>query len=281
LGYMDQARQRCQEVLALARQLEHTPSLAYAELGAALLSQCCRDVASTQAHAETLMALAGTQGFGLRLEQGRMLRGWALAMRADATAGVAHLCQGLAASQGVGAETLRPHWLAMLAEAYGQAGQPEAGLTVLAEALTLAATTEARWWEAELFRLRGELLLQHPHPEVPQAEACLGQALDVARRQQAKALEIRAALSLARLWQQQGQRDAARELLAPIHGWFTEGFDTADLQEAKALLEELRRSAVSVRVPRHAGRESVGCAPSTDRHTRMCERYLDEPDETP
>ena len=184
LGYPDQAQQRCQEALALARQLEHTPSLAYAELSAAILSHCRRDVASTQAHAEALMALADTQGFGLRLEQGRMLRGWALAMQADAAAGVAHICQGLAASQGVGPETLRPHWLALLAEAYGQARQPEAGPTLLTEALRLVAATEARWWEAELSRLRGELLLLHPRPEVPQAEACLCQALEVARCQQ-------------------------------------------------------------------------------------------------
>jgi predicted ATPase len=101
------------------------------------------------------------------------------------------------------------------------------------------ATTAMRWWEAEVYRLQGELLLQLPSPEVPQAEACFQQALEVARRQQAKALELRAALSLSRLRQQQEQRQVARELLAPIYGWFTEGFDTADLRDAKALLEEL------------------------------------------
>jgi predicted ATPase len=127
----------------------------------------------------------------------------------------------------------------LLAEAYGQVGQPEAGLTVLDEALTLVATTEARWWQAELHRLKGALLLQLPIPAGHQAEASFQQALDVARGQQAKALELRAALSLSRLWQQQGKREAARELLPPIYGWFTEGFDTADLREAQALLAEL------------------------------------------
>jgi predicted ATPase len=210
-----------------------------AELSAAILSHCCRDVASTQAHAEALMVLAEAQGFGLRLEQGRMLHGWALAMRGDVATGVAHICQGLAASQGVGPETLRPHWLALLAEAYGQAGEPEAGLTVLAEALTLVETTEVRWWEAELYRLKGELLPQHPCPEVSQAEASLCQALKVARRRQAKALELRVALSLSRLWQRQGKREDARELLAGVYNWFTEALDTSDLQAAKALLEEL------------------------------------------
>jgi predicted ATPase len=237
LGYVDQALQRGQEVLALAQQMGHTPSLAYAEFSAALLSQCRRDVASTQAHAEALMALADAQGFGLRLEQGRMLRGWALAMRTDAAAGVAHICQGLAASHGAGPDILRPYALALLAEAYGQAGQPEAGLTVLAEALTLVATMEARWWEAELYRLKGELLLQLPLPDVPQADTCFQQALDVARRQQAKALELRAALSLGRLWQQQDKRDQARRLLTEIYGWFTEGFETPDLQEARVWIE--------------------------------------------
>ena len=128
-----------------------------------------------------------------------------------------------------------PRWV----EAYGRAGQPQAGLQVLAEAVTLMTTTELWWSEAEMSRLQGALRLQLPSPEVPQAEASLQQALEVARRQEAKALELRAAMSLARLWQQQDQRHAARELLAPIYGWFTEGFDTADLQEAKALLEEL------------------------------------------
>jgi predicted ATPase len=126
-----------------------------------------------------------------------------------------------------------------LAEAFSQAARPEAGLTVLAEALTLLATTEERWWEAELSRLMGALQLQLPIPDVPQAEACFQKAKDVARRQQAKALELRAAISLSRLWQRQGKHEAAWQLLAEVYGWFTEGFDTHDLQEAKALLEEL------------------------------------------
>jgi predicted ATPase len=126
----------------------------------------------------------------------------------------------------------------LLAEAYGQMGQPEAGLKVLAEALTVVATTEARWWEAEIYRLQGELLLHLPSPDVSQAEASFHQALDVARRQQAKALELRAAMSLSRLWQRQGKRQEARQLLADVYRRFTEGFDTADLQTAKAMLEE-------------------------------------------
>jgi predicted ATPase len=238
LGYPDQAQQRSQEALALARQEEHLPSLAYAECFVGLVCECRRDVVETQAHADALIALAAAQSWPLRAEQGRILRGWALAMQGEAAAGVAHLRQALT-SPDVGPEHLRPHWLALLAEAYGRAGQPEDGLHVLAEAVTLMATTEMWWSEAEMSRLQGELRLALASPDVPQAEACFQQALDVARRQQAKSLELRAALSLSRLWQQQGKRQPAREILAPIYGWFTEGFDTPDLQDAKALLEEL------------------------------------------
>ena len=118
-------------------------------------------------------------------------------------------------------------------------GQTAEGLEALAEALATLAKSGVRWWEAELHRLRGELLLQHAVAQPEEAEACFQQALAVARRQQAKSLELRAAMSLARLWQQQGKRAEAHALLAEVYGWFTEGFDTADLQEAKALLEAL------------------------------------------
>jgi DNA-binding winged helix-turn-helix (wHTH) protein/predicted ATPase len=241
LGYADQAQQLSQELLVLAQQAEHTLSLVYVELYTALLSQLCRDVAATQAHANAAMALASAEGTGLRVEQGRIFWGWALAMGGNITAGVAHIRQGWTVHHGIGPQLLRPYYLSLLAEAYGQAGQPEAGLTALAEATTLMATTEERWWEAELYRLKGELQLQRSLLDVGQAAACFQQALDVAHRQQARALELRAALSLARLWQRQGQPTAARQLLAEIYGWFTEGFDTADLQEAKALLEALTK----------------------------------------
>jgi predicted ATPase len=199
-----------------------------------------RDAAEAYARADALTAFTTTQGLVHHAAYGRILLGWALARQGDATTGVAHIHQGLAVIQGTGLKLYRPYFLALLAEAYGQAGQPEAGLTVLTEALTLVAATEERWWEAELYRLQGELLLQLPRPDVGQAEACFQQALDVARRQQARALELRAALSLGRLWQGQEKWAAARQLLAESYCWFTEGFDTADLQEAKTLLEELR-----------------------------------------
>src|SRR5262249_34357246 len=183
--------------------------------------------------------LATAQGFAPRVAQGQILLGWALAMQGDAATGVAHVQQGLGAVQSTGQKLYHPYYLALLAEAYGQAGQPAAGLTCLAGAVMLAEATEERWWEANVHRPTGELLPRPPLPDTPQATACRHQALAVARRQQAKTLELRAAMSLSRLWQSQGKRAEASTLLAPIYGWFTEGFDTADLQEAKGLLEAL------------------------------------------
>jgi predicted ATPase len=202
-------------------------------------AQYRRDTAATDAGANALMAAAAAQGFGRRVEYGRILRGWVLALQGEAEAGIAQIQQGLTATQAVGPTPYSAYFLTLLAEAYGQAGQPEIGLRVLAEATTLMATTDERLWEAARYRLQGELLLHLPHPDVPQAEACFHQALAVARAQQARALELRAAISLSRLWLQQGRPDAACQLLTPIYSWFTEGFDTADLQEAKALLEDL------------------------------------------
>ena len=134
---------------------------------------------------------------------------------------------------------MRSYFLSLLAEAHGTMGQPETGLTMLAEALTLVDTTRERWYESEIYRLKGELLLQQSLDHQAEAEHCFQQAITVAQNQQAKSFELRAATSLARLWQQQGKRQEAHDLLAPVYHWFTEGFDTADLQDAKVLLDEL------------------------------------------
>jgi len=153
--------------------------------------------------------------------------------------GIIHIRQGLAAYQATGAAVGRPQQLALLAEAHGQVGQAEAGLAVLAEALTMVGHTGERSYEADLHRLTGRLLLARSGAHHTEAEACFRRALDMARRQQAKSLELRAAVGLSRLWQQQGKRTEAYDLLAPVYGWFTEGFDTADLQDARALLDAL------------------------------------------
>jgi predicted ATPase len=239
LGYPDQAVASIQAALVLAQQLAHPLSLVLALYWAAMLHHLRREVLLTQARAEAAMTIATDQGFPQQLAQAMPLRGWALATSGHGEAGRTQIQQGLAAYRATESTAERPYYLSLLAEASAQAGQTAAGLEALTEALVTLAKSRARWWEAELHRLRGELLLQHAVAQPGEAEAYFQQALAVARRQQAKSLELRAAMSLARLWQRQDKQVEAHELLAPIYGWFTEGFDTADLQEAKALLEEL------------------------------------------
>src|SRR5215467_8487364 len=170
---------------------------------------------------------------------GTIARGWALAMQGQGEEGLTQVRQGVAAWRATGAAVGVPTLCTILADVSVHLGHVEDGLQALAEAHTLVEQQEERWWEAEIHRLRGVLLLRQPGTPQEEAETWLRRALDVAHRQEAKALELRAAMSLARLWQHQGKRAEAHELLAPIYGWFTEGFDTADLQEAKALLDAL------------------------------------------
>jgi predicted ATPase len=154
-------------------------------------------------------------------------------------AGMAQVRQGIATCRMIGSAVLVPFLYALLAEACDHLGHVEDSLQALVEAQTLVEQHDERLWEAEIYRLRGVLLLRQTVAQQEEAETYFQRALDVARRQEAKSWELRAAMSLARLWQCQGKRTEARALLAPVYGWFTEGFDTADLQEAKALLEEL------------------------------------------
>jgi predicted ATPase len=239
LGYPDQALRRIHDALTLAQELAHPFSVAFALAFAAWLHQLRREAPATHERAAALLALATEQGFPFWDAWGTILQGWVLAAHGEGVEGIAQMHQGIAAWRATGAELQRPYYLALLAEAYGHAGDTVAGLQVVAEALTAVNTTRERQHEAELYRLQGECLLTQDVPETQEAERCLRQAVAVARQQQAKAFELRAVMSLSRLWQQQGKRVEARELLAPIYGWFTEGFDTADLQEAKALLEAL------------------------------------------
>ena len=180
----------------------------------------------------------------VRLAPGTVLQGWVLAERGQAEKGIAQIRQGLISYQATGADLYRPHFLALLAEACGKGGKTEEGLSAVAEALNEVQQTGERYYEAELYRLQGELTLQSKSPgskpEVEkEAEKCFWKAIEIAQRQQAKSLELRAVMSLSRLWQQQGKQDEARHMLGDLYGWFTEGFGTTDLQKAKALLEEL------------------------------------------
>jgi predicted ATPase len=239
LGYPDQALERSRDAITLAQELSHPYSLAYALQSAMRVHRCRREVRAAREQAEALLALSNQQGFAQWAAGGTMMCGWALTVQGHGEEGITQMHQGLTAWRAMGIEAGLPYWLAMLAEVYGRTGQVEAGMCVLAEALALVDTTEEHWWEAELHRLKGELLLALSTDNAAEAEPCFHQALAIARRQQAKSLELRAATSLSQLWRRQGKRDDAHELLAPIYGWFTEGFDTADLQEAKALLTTL------------------------------------------
>jgi predicted ATPase len=248
LGYPEQALQRSREALALACEWAHPFTLAEAWGYATWLQQFCREPQAVQEQAQSMIALAHEQGFPYWLTQGTILQGWALAQQGRGEEGMVQMRQSLAAFQAIGTKSLWPYHLALTAEAYGMVGRAEEGLMVVGDALAVAHKTGARYYEAELYRLQGELLqaqagrersAQGTGRQFEEAEACFQRALAVARRQQAKALELRATMSLCRLWQRQGKQVEARELLAPIYGWFTEGFDTVDLQEAKALLAEM------------------------------------------
>jgi len=236
LGYPAQALQRSHEALALAQALAHPYSLVYAKHFAGYLSHRRREIPDVQAQADAVLALATAQGFPNWVAVATFWRGWGLVMQGQAAAGLTQMHQGMAGVAATGMMLGRPRFLVHLAEALGHTGQVEEGLRLLAEALAEFQASGQGFLLAEAYRLQGELLLCQTVPDAARAEACFRQALTIARRQQAKSWELRAAMSLSRLWQQQGKRADAYELLAPIYGWFTEGFDTADLKEAKALL---------------------------------------------
>jgi len=239
LGYPAQARTRAQEALTLAQRVSHPPSIEYAFSSAVMVYQLRVEVAEARAHAEKALAVSREHGFGFREVLATIFFGWTLVMQGEVAEGLPQMIQAIAAYRATGAEAWRHYWLALLAEAYGKAGQRDEGLTALAEALALVDKNGERFYEAELHRLKGELLLSRSRDDHAAVAASFHAALTVARHQQAKSLELRAAMSLSRLWQQQGKRPEAYELLAPVYGWFTEGFDTPDLQQAKALLEAL------------------------------------------
>jgi predicted ATPase len=239
LGYPQQGLTRSHEVVLLAQQIRHPFILSYALPATAVFHQFRREWQTVQERAEATIIIATEQGFLFWMTLSSILRGWALARQGQAQAGIEQIHQSLVAHRATGAEVSRPYFLALLAEAHGILREPEAGLTVLTEAQTLVDTTGDRWYESELYRLKGELLLQQSSDNSTEAETCFQRAISIARAQQAKSLELRAATSLAKLWQQQGKRQEAHDLLAPVYHWFTEGFDTADLQEAQALLDAL------------------------------------------
>jgi len=239
LGYPDQALLQSREALALASELAHPYSLSYALNWTVMLHIYRLELQAIHERTEAMIVIAREQGFAMWNASGPIWRGWLSAEHGRGEEGIALMRQGLAAWSAAGGNLFRPYYLGLLAEACGNAGQIAEGLSLLAEALATAHKTGERFYEAELHRLIGKLLLEEVPSNVAEAENSFSRALDVARRQQAKSLELRAATSLARLWGEQGRPGEARELLAPLYGWFTEGFDTADLIDAKALLDQL------------------------------------------
>jgi predicted ATPase len=246
LGYPDQARRRIEEGLALARAMSHPFSEVFALGIGAKIHQFRREVQATQELAAAAIALSAQLSFPFFLAYGSMLHAWALGEQGRGEEALAEMRQTLADWRAGGAEILRPYFLALLAEVCGRVGRPEEGLAALAEALAAVEATGERWWEPELHRLRGALTLLVPEPDEAIAEACFRRALDVARWQHAKSLELRAAMSLSRLWQAQDRAEQTRrhmaeahQLLAELCGWFTEGFDTPDLQQAQLMIQEL------------------------------------------
>jgi predicted ATPase/class 3 adenylate cyclase len=292
LGHPDQARERSDEALTLAQELSHPFSRAFALNFAALLQQCCGTRQTAREQIETLVALASEEKFAFYSAHGTVLQGWLRVEQEQQETGIAQMCRGLATLQTLEVGLRRPYYLALLAELYGDTGQIEEGLAALAEALETAHTSGERFYEAELYRIKGQLTLQkfqvpsskfqvatpqHSTPstqEETEAEEHFHKALEIARRQQAKSLELRAAMSLARLWRRQGKVTDARQLLAGIYGWFTEGFDTTDLQAAATLLTEL--GGTTERPPRKERRKQV----ATGRETLATSTTTFSPPET-
>ena len=238
-GYPDQSARAADRALAHSRELGHAHTLAYALGLAGVPAVFARDVPTVRARGNECVALASEHGFALWAAVGRILQGWAGAQSGEATMGIANIRDGLAAAEAAGTRLFRPFYLALLAEALALAGKIEEGLGTLGDALAKAAVSGQRGWDAEIHRLRGELTGRLPYPDPAKAEDSFRTALAIAREQGTRGYELRAATSLARLWREQGRRGEARDLLARVYSSFTEGFDTADLKEAKALLDEL------------------------------------------
>ena len=237
LGFPEQALAQSDAAVAEARKLTHPPSLALAlGCGSRLLS-LVRDIVPLNTGAEELISMSTEQGFPLWRAFGTIHRGWAKVQSGNVGEGISLLCGGLMDYRATGSEAWTPHYTTLLAEACEIAGQLEEGVTLLDDASRMIERTGERWFVAELNRLKGRLLLRQGHTE--EAEILYRKALSIAREQEAKLWELRAAVSLARLRCDHGRRAAARDLLAPVYGWFNEGFDTADLKDAKALLDEL------------------------------------------
>jgi DNA-binding winged helix-turn-helix (wHTH) protein/predicted ATPase len=238
-GYPDQASQAAEEAVRQARQSVHRHTLAYALFYSCLTAITARDTAQVERSSNSLVDWTREHGFAMFLGYGQMVQGWVMAQREQGMAAIDRFHEGLKACEAAGVRRSEPFILRGLAEALALTGRIDEGLTVLVEAFAGAEASGARWSDVELHLVRGDLLRRLPSPNWTEVETSYRSALATARKQGSRGLELRAAVSLARLWRDQGKTAEAHELVAPVYGWFTEGFDTPDLKEAKALLDEL------------------------------------------
>lgn len=242
LGYPDQASSISNKAITLARQLDHVNTFGYVLSFGQLVSQMARNVSQVEKLAEIVISYAKEHKLALYLGASTMMQGWALINRGEAAESVSRVSNGLAAWRATGANLFVSQFQAYLVEGYLALGQIKDGLETVQDILSFVKESDEHYWEAEIYRLQGEL--QRRQGQETKAETGFQQAIAVAQQQNAKSLELRASVSLARLYQQRGKRIEAYHMLAEIFNWFTEGFDTVDLKEARALLEELRLGTI-------------------------------------
>jgi predicted ATPase len=239
LGYPDAALADTHKLLGEAREIDHAATLMFALVYASIIDIHCGNYEAAKTQLDEVVALAEKKGTLFWKALGTIWRGWVFALTGKASDAVQMITSGITALRSTGSTVLMPLYLAFLARAHAECDQFIDARRCIGEALTTIGATKERWWEANINRTAGEIALKSPEPNLTKAEAYFERALAVARQQQSKSWELRAAVSLARLWRSQGKVQQARELLAPVYGWFTEGFDTRDLKEAKVLLDEL------------------------------------------
>jgi predicted ATPase len=239
LGYPEAGLAGTEQALSEARETGHAGSLMQAMSLTGLTQLISGNYATAQAQSDEMIGMAEEKGSAYYKASGMLRRAGVLALTGNPSDAVSIFTSAIRVFRSAGTRLYFPVWLSLLARAYGELGQFDQAWSYIGEAITMVETTKQTWYEAEVHRIAGEIALMSPERDAAKADACFERALAVARAQQAKSWELRAAICMARLWREQGKRDEARELLAPVYGWFTEGFDTLDLKQAKALLDEL------------------------------------------
>jgi predicted ATPase len=239
LGYPDAALADVDQAVSFAIDIDHAATLMFALSVAPVPHMLCGDYAKVKEISDRFLALADEKRAAMWKAYSVLHRGSLLALTGSAADAVHTITAGIAAQRSTGATLILPWFLSYLAQAHANLGRFDDAWIAINEAVTATETTLEAWCAAEIHRIAGAIALMSPEPNATSAESCFDRALAIARAQQAKSWELRAAMSMARLWRDQGKRRQAHDLLAPVYGWFTEGFDTLDLKEAKALLEEL------------------------------------------